>query len=50
MIGCETSPALFLAGICTAPEVRRQGVARRLVQAVAEWGRARGCREFASET
>ncbi len=47
--GCEDSPVLFLEGICVAPEVRRQGLARRLVAAVAEWGRASGCREFASD-
>ncbi|OYU34688.1 MAG: aminoglycoside 6'-acetyltransferase [Novosphingobium sp. PASSN1] len=47
--GCEDSPVLFLEGICVAPEARRRGVARRLVAAVAEWGRARGCGEFASD-
>ncbi|KUR70123.1 aminoglycoside 6'-acetyltransferase [Novosphingobium fuchskuhlense] len=47
--GCEDSPVLFLEGIFVAPEVRRQGLARRLVAAVADWGRARGCREFASD-
>ena len=47
--GCEDTPVLFLEGICVAPEARRQGLARRLVAAVAEWGRARGCREFASD-
>ncbi|WP_298173261.1 aminoglycoside 6'-N-acetyltransferase [Novosphingobium sp.] len=48
--GCEDSPVLFLEGICVAPEARRQGLARRLVAAVADWGRAQGCREFASDT
>lgn len=48
--GCEGSPVLFLEGICVAPAARRQGIARRLVAAVGEWGRAKGCREFASDT
>jgi aminoglycoside 6'-N-acetyltransferase I len=48
--GCEDSPVLFLEGICVAPELRRQGLARRLVAAVADWGRAQGIREFASDT
>lgn len=48
--GCEDSPVVFLEGICIAPEMRRQGLARQLVANVADWGRARGCREFASDT
>jgi len=47
--GCETSPVLFLEGIFVLPEHRRQGVARSLCSAVAAWGRAAGCREFASD-
>ena len=48
--GCEDSPVLFLEGICVAPAMRRQGLARRLVAAVADWGRTQGLREFASDT
>jgi aminoglycoside 6'-N-acetyltransferase I len=48
--GCDTSPVVFLEGIFVAPEVRRQGLARQLCAAVADWGRARGCRKFASDT
>jgi len=47
--GCETSPVLFLEGIYVRPEDRREGVARMLCQAVAAWGRAAGCTEFASD-
>lgn len=46
--GCETSPVAFLEGIFVRPEARLDGVARALVAAVADWGRARGCSEFAS--
>jgi aminoglycoside 6'-N-acetyltransferase I len=47
--GCETSPVAFLEGIYTDPARRRQGVARLMVEAVADWGRQQGCTEFASD-
>jgi aminoglycoside 6'-N-acetyltransferase I len=47
--GCATSPVPFLEGIYVEPHVRRQGVARALVNTVEEWGRKMGCREFASD-
>jgi aminoglycoside 6'-N-acetyltransferase I len=47
--GCSTSPVAFLEGIYVEPRVRRRGVARALVNAVEEWGREMGCREFASD-
>lgn len=47
--GCETSPVVFLEGIYVRPDARRARVARKLCDAVAEWGRARGCTEFASD-
>ena len=47
--GCETSPVVFLEGIYVSEAARGSGVARRLCDAVAEWGRARGCAEFASD-
>lgn len=47
--GCETSPVGFLEGIYVAPEARRQGVARGLVDAVVAWSRANGCSELASD-
>lgn len=46
--GCETSPVAFLEGIYVEPDQRCSGVARALADAVADWGRARGCSEFAS--
>ena len=47
--GCETSPVGFLEGIYVAPQARRQGVARALVDQVAAWTRAQGCTELASD-
>lgn len=47
--GCDGSPVLFLEGVFVDPGHRRRGVARALIAAVADWGRARGCSEFASD-
>lgn len=47
--GCDGSPVVFLEGIFVVPELRRTGLARQLCDKVAEWGRARGCTEFASD-
>lgn len=47
--GCETSPVVFLEGIYVVEAHRRSGVARALAERVAEWGRAQGCTEFASD-
>jgi aminoglycoside 6'-N-acetyltransferase I len=47
--GCETSPVAFLEGIIVAPEHRTTGIARALVDRVADWGRAHRCSEFASD-
>jgi len=48
--GTESSPVAFLEGLYVSPAARRQGVARALVAAVAEWACANGCSEFASDT
>lgn len=47
--GCSTSPVLFLEGIYVRPAERRSGIARALCGAVADWGKSRGCTEFASD-
>lgn len=47
--GCDTSPVGFLEGIYVVEGARRQGVARQLVAAVAEWSRQQGCRELGSD-
>lgn len=48
--GTDSSPVLFLEGLYVTPAARRQGVARALVTAAADWGRAQGCTEMASDT
>jgi aminoglycoside 6'-N-acetyltransferase I len=47
---CQTSPVAFLEGWYVVPQARGRGVGRALVAAAEEWGRAQGCREFASDT
>jgi aminoglycoside 6'-N-acetyltransferase I len=47
---CRTTPVAFLEGWYVVPGARRRGVGRALVAAAEEWGRAQGCREFASDT
>lgn len=46
--GCDSSPVVFLEGIYVEPEQRQSGIARALSDAVAAWGRAKGCSEYAS--
>jgi aminoglycoside 6'-N-acetyltransferase I len=47
--GTDSSPIAFLEGLYVVPQARRQGVAASLVAAVADWARAVGCRELASD-
>ena len=47
--GCTTGPVGYVEGWYMDPDVRRQGVGRKLVEAAEEWAAARGCREMASD-
>lgn len=47
--GTETTPVAFLEGIFVRRAVRRQGVARALIAAVADWAKVQGCSELASD-
>jgi aminoglycoside 6'-N-acetyltransferase I len=47
--GTESSPVGFVEGVYVVPEMRRQGVARQLFDAIADWAKARGCHELASD-
>lgn len=47
--GTESSPVGFVEGVYVVPSMRRQGVARQLFDAIADWAKARGCRELASD-
>lgn len=46
--GCDTSPVVFLEGVYVRPEARLSGVAQALANAVGEWGKSKGCSEYAS--
>lgn len=47
--GCEESPVAFLEGIYVAPDQRRTGLARALVEAAQRSAAARGITELASD-
>lgn len=47
--GTSTSPVGFLEGVWVHPAHRRQGVARKLVEACCRWAAQVGCSEFASD-
>lgn len=47
--GCSSSPVLFLEGIYVRSADRRKGIARLLCDAIVDWGKPRGCVEFASD-
>ena len=48
--GCDTTPVTFLEGIYVAPPHRRTGIASALTTVVADWGRAAGCGELATDS
>lgn len=47
--GTESSPVGFVEGVFVVPAWRRRGIARQLYAAIADWAKARGCRELASD-
>lgn len=47
--GCITSPVAYIEGVFVEKAFRRQGAARRLVDAAVAWARAAGYQELASD-
>ena len=47
--GTETSPVGYLEGIFVEEEYRKQGFAKRLLEAWENWAKEQGCTEFASD-
>jgi aminoglycoside 6'-N-acetyltransferase I len=48
--GCDSMPVPHVEGWYVEPAARRQGIARRLIDAVETWAGARGFNELASDT
>jgi aminoglycoside 6'-N-acetyltransferase I len=48
--GCSSSPVGYIERWYVAPEFRRAGVGRQLIEAAEHWARSRNCREIASDT
>ena len=49
--GCDArQPVAYIEGWYVAPEYRRTGVGRALIEAAEDWGRSHGCVEVASDT
>jgi len=48
--GCGSDRVAYLEGWFVVPKARGRGVGRALIAAAEEWGRSRGCREFASDS
>ncbi|HWF43520.1 MAG TPA: aminoglycoside 6'-N-acetyltransferase [Candidatus Kapabacteria bacterium] len=47
--GCESGRVAYIEGWFVKPEARGTGIGGALVKAAEEWGRNRGCTEFASD-
>jgi aminoglycoside 6'-N-acetyltransferase I len=47
--GCHTRPVGYIEGWYVAPEQRRSGIGRRLVEAAEQWALGRGCTEMGSD-
>jgi putative acetyltransferase len=47
--GCATRPVGYVEGWYVDPDVRRQGVGRKLVEVAERWAVAQGCKEMASD-
>ena len=48
--GCDTSPVGYVEGLWVDAKARRNGIARRLIMAAADWSRSQGYGEMASDT
>jgi aminoglycoside 6'-N-acetyltransferase I len=47
--GCDSTPVPYIEGWWVAPDLRRSGVGRALVQAVEQWCRENGYHELGSD-
>jgi len=47
--GCRYLGVAYLEGWYVVPEERGKGIGRNMIKAAEDWGRAKGCSEFASD-
>lgn len=47
--GCSTDRVAYLEGLLVERDLRRQGIARQLVEVAERWAREQGCAEIASD-
>ena len=47
--GTDSCPVGYLEGIFVAPEYRKSGIARLLLDACQHWAKEKGCTDFASD-
>ncbi|KER04315.1 GNAT family N-acetyltransferase [Photorhabdus temperata subsp. temperata] len=47
--GCSSSPVAYLEGIYISPELRRKGLATRLINQIKSWANDHGCTEIVSD-
>jgi len=48
--GMTSSPLTYIEGIYVDPAYRRQGLGEKLIALGAEWGKKKGCLQYASDT
>ena len=48
--GMTSSPLTYIEGIYVDPAYRRQGLGEQLIALGAEWGKEKGCSQYASDT
>ena len=47
--GTTTSPLAYVVGVYVQPEYRKSGIGRSLIARAEQWGKEKGCKEFASD-
>ena len=48
--GATDFPVAYIEGLYVQPEYQKRGIGNQLVNAGAEWGRQKGCKQLASDT
>ena len=48
--GATTSPVVYIEGLYVKPEYRKSGIAKKLVELGENWGKEKGCTQYASDT